>query len=114
MSSYTPGPWKVAGPMQTGFSSRFFAVHNGLDTICQTGRDMEINIPEKLEEQLANANLIAAAPELLELLEKLIAIAPSFLCIADVTQRQRIADAMDAAIKLILRIEGSNHEHEKS
>jgi len=55
---HTPGPWRVFGPMRTTNSSKFFCVGSKRETICET-------------QQKANARLIAAAPKMLEALEKI-------------------------------------------
>lgn len=66
--SHTPGKWNYFGPMKTGYSSEFYGVGNGEKLVCQTGGDMEIRFPNNLDEQRANAVLIAAAPEMLSAL----------------------------------------------
>ncbi len=57
MSKFTPGPWHVEG---------FEICGHGAEYICDLGNDYESN-----ENHVADAKLIAAAPELLEALMKL-------------------------------------------
>jgi hypothetical protein len=66
---YSKGQWAYIGPMSTYFSTEFYQVVTNGDVVCQTSGDVETRIPNNLEEQKANAQLIAAAPELLEALE---------------------------------------------
>ena len=70
---FTKGPWHKKGkrvfwqkPDRTLPKDNLF---NGLVCICATTED---NPPEVIEEANANANLIAAAPELYRMLEKLL------------------------------------------
>lgn len=69
-TKHTPGPWYYSGPYKTGFSSEFFHIGNDKISVCQTGGDMEVKEPNNLEEQRANAILISAAPELLEICQE--------------------------------------------
>ena len=63
MSTYTPGPWSIDGDLSTA-----------LDIIGCAGRiamiDEQANLSD--EELKANAHLIAAAPELLELARQIV------------------------------------------
>lgn len=63
--NHTSGPWNVYGPMSTALSSEYYCVGSSEKKVCKTGDSTEINIPNNLEEQFANAKLIASAPDLL-------------------------------------------------
>ena len=73
-SKFTPGPWEVHGPTQEGNASkRVFAGTTYLGTV--TNSDMA---PEEIA---ANAELMADAPRMLEVLRNLLAyseIGPSW------------------------------------
>lgn len=57
--SHTPGPWKVEGKEQP-------IISKGIHIVAPDGSTVTVNLGAKSEECLANAGLIAAAPELLE------------------------------------------------
>lgn len=66
---HTEGPWNYSGPHKAGLSSDFFYVTNSQRTsVCQIGGDQQFFAPESFWERQANARLIAAAPDLLEML----------------------------------------------
>jgi len=67
ITSHTPGPWYVVDdrPMFGILSKHRFGA-NDPEVICQIGQD--IMCPQSEEEAAANAHLIAAAPDLLEIL----------------------------------------------
>ena len=74
MSKHTPGPWRVCGgmtPKYTGIvSDKGYIVFEMGDYSQQYENDSTVEAPGYIE-QRANADLIAAAPELLEALEEL-------------------------------------------
>jgi len=63
MSNHTPGPWETLFP-----GSRYICQSSNRDIIITEMVDFD---KEYLSEYKANANLIAAAPEMLEYLEQL-------------------------------------------
>lgn len=65
MSKHTPGPWKVGPHIDDSVHGCGFIVESGGPNICITDYDDATD--------MANAPLIAAAPELLEALEKWVA-----------------------------------------
>lgn len=79
MSKHTPGPWEILSgkfvPTQMAAGSKMYVIqtadkHNdNIGFACSWLDD-----PETLKEARANANLIAAAPDLLEALESAITI----------------------------------------
>ena len=69
-TKHTPGPWWVSVPPSACLTTRFIEARDGTH-ICKVGhRDFTSGSQES---DLANAYLIAAAPELLEALECLLA-----------------------------------------
>lgn len=66
--AHTPGPWKIGRDGRTVFSAKspHDESHTETPIICKSGPDQYAN-----EENLANAALIAAAPDLLAALEQL-------------------------------------------
>jgi hypothetical protein len=75
MNKHTPGPWEVThlrhgivvrteSPNKTKYGASRYAAIGGFDR----------SDPDQLSEALANARLIAAAPDLLEALSRLIEI----------------------------------------
>ncbi len=65
-TAHTPGPWKVSRPVSItiGFNSEAHYVRGNADEGWPVVANTKTDLPR--EEQLANARLIAAAPELLE------------------------------------------------
>ena len=61
---HTPGPWEVLGPSQNSRCRRVFAGDEYIGTV--GGSDQSIDTI------IANANLFAAAPDLLEELQRMI------------------------------------------
>jgi hypothetical protein len=79
MSKHTPGPWTIHRHSSTSVQgSRGFVVANTGGWLTTS-----LDIESVVKEQEANARLIAAAPELLEALEKLANEASGFLAMAD-------------------------------
>ena len=66
MSKHTPGPWSVGVPGPNGCPT--IGTNYGLMTAMIAHSRNE---PDQVEECNANANLIAAAPDLLEALERI-------------------------------------------
>lgn len=66
MSKHTPGPWRLS--KITAFS---IEGANGRHVASSGGYSTNVNPEQADMESMANARLIAAAPELLETLEKL-------------------------------------------
>lgn len=85
---HTPGPWEVRGPSQSGHCRRIFAgdeyvgIVGGSDQLMRTIR--------------ANADLVAAAPEMLEVLRKFMDFKDSEYVPNGLFERARIA--IDGAI----------------
>ena len=65
MQQHTPGPWEVQQP---GTITLSVAAENKTYPICIVYKYLFVD-----QEAMANANLIAAAPELLEALDRLLA-----------------------------------------
>jgi len=69
-NKHTPGPWKAVEPATIDWRDPFVQTADGESTValtCGGGPDVAIAAPA----QRANARLIAAAPELLEALERI-------------------------------------------
>lgn len=65
MKSHTPGPWKhIVTKLQTNDSYSFHSIMGGTKIIA--------HITDGTEENTANANLIASAPEILRELKNLV------------------------------------------
>jgi hypothetical protein len=77
MSAHTPGPWEA---IQGENHSSVIANGDGHYVICSTREPIE---GARAREHLANARLIAAAPELLEVLERIAVegVSASGLCL---------------------------------
>lgn len=107
MSKHTPGPWRVfsEGRKNPGIEAKS-------STIVLYGDDDEdCGIRgEDSEEQLANARLIAAAPELLEALKELVADAKAKLIVFGkdfgILNSSELAACIDEAKKAILKADG--------
>jgi len=70
MSKHTPGPWKVAGgPSWEETEACYHIVDSKKGWVAQLWNKYEEDFKSR-EESKANARLIAAAPEMLEALEK--------------------------------------------
>lgn len=69
--SHTPGPWVVWGVSSNDGESEVVSNRDGSKTICWTADtyNEDEDEGEATDEDLSNARLIAAAPELLEALE---------------------------------------------
>lgn len=70
MSRHTPGPWKIGTPGPNGCYT--VGTQGGLMTAMIAHSICE---PDQVDTANANARLIAAAPELLEALEEIVAAA---------------------------------------
>ena len=71
---HTPGPWRKCGgatPHYTGIHSKAGYIVYGMADNCDTEHGKPIKCPG-FDEQRANARLIAAAPEMLELLKLIV------------------------------------------
>ena len=66
MSNHTPGPWSAA----TYRHMSIICSVGGVKHICQVFNDGHGASEPELEEGMANANLIVAAPEMLEALKE--------------------------------------------
>ncbi len=94
MSNHTPGPW---GQLIHGMK---VTAHDHSMTICDirgwgylTGTGgMNLSADDAISIQQANANLIAAAPDLLEALKSLVAGNEQMLLIAPVSDRPHVVD----------------------
>lgn len=92
-TSFTPGPWHVATRRNEFHSERVFAAGSRY-IACIGGSD------DTVGEQKANAHLIAAAPELLEALERVVAeIIPA-------TENSPMARVIDQASSAIAKARG--------
>ena len=65
MSKHTPGPWKIAAHCST-------LIFDGNGRSIASAGGYQSNTSHTLDENEANTNLIAAAPDLLEALETII------------------------------------------
>ena len=67
MTSYTPGPWEVNYGNTIGHIKSVAEHPKGMTpTVCRFDRELIAAVTISEDEALANANLIAAAPDLLE------------------------------------------------
>ena len=93
MSKYTNGPWEVArtdagiivrteSAKKTRYGASRYAAIGGFDR----------SDPEQLAEALANAHLIAAAPELLEALKMLVSIYKEHVSISSLLEGKSIQE----------------------
>lgn len=97
MSGYTKGPWKVGNR----FTTSGVYTESG-EIIANThGAQRNFNRTEQIVEQDANARLIAAAPDLLEALEEII---------ASECQQPALGCAWTKARAAIARTKGETHE----
>ena len=87
--SHTPGPWEVYGPVDLDYWI-IYRYPNGYDQHVATAH---WNHPEDYSVVLNNAHIIAAAPEMLEVLEALVSMVDSG------DYRQEILDLAEAAIR---------------
>jgi hypothetical protein len=71
MSKHTPGPWRVGAPGPNGCHT--VGTEGGLMTAMVAH---SINHPEQASQAIADARLIAAAPELLEALQAILNSVP--------------------------------------
>lgn len=71
-ATHTPAPWKIAG--KSGNDHEAFVIDAESRSICWTTSTLDCDTDEEVitEEDKANANLIASAPELLVALETLL------------------------------------------
>jgi len=82
MSGFTKGPWHISMPTHTGRWAGFNTNGGTCVGIYATGEDLEAIalVPKdeilinSVQDNIANAKLIAAAPEMLEALQKAIAV----------------------------------------
>ena len=61
---WTPGPWRIEGPTEYRTWYIYGAAHYGTTVVCETGE--------------ADARLIAAAPEMAALVDRLAVIRPTY------------------------------------
>jgi hypothetical protein len=75
---HTPGPWNVGGTWPIGYGEKgsTTVIYHGCIPVCSTQYRLGGNgeYIRSLDECAANARLIAAAPELLEALEEVVAL----------------------------------------
>ena len=75
MSKHTPGPWHISEELDILYGSKTNPDYDNVVADCTQG--FSLNYVEergKLEETKANANLIAAAPDMHEALQKMLPI----------------------------------------
>ncbi|ANA34454.1 hypothetical protein LMG18090_04732 [Ralstonia mannitolilytica] len=70
-TKHTPGPWFVLTSRNRGEERGYFDIGDSDDEQRATVLCTRFGWPERADEMLANANLIAAAPQMLVALEKL-------------------------------------------
>lgn len=68
MSAHTPGPWLIIPGGDEWSSGRIATIEPKPETMAETNYWMVAEVNYRREEHKANANLIAAAPDLLEAL----------------------------------------------
>lgn len=104
MSGHTPGPWAVELP-EPGMLCRqdtyVRANQWGSVALCS----IDFSLPNCVEQQKANALLIAAAPELLDAL----VLARRLLMLSTVASLPEL-NQMDAAIAKATNQQGNNHD----
>lgn len=101
MSKHTPGPWRViiddtGGPF-SGWPSVEAPDEIDAAVVLRAGFAQEFNQPFSQREALANAHLIAAAPDLLKALKGMVDY---------VKNGNRYREHIDAAFEAILKSEG--------
>lgn len=72
-TKHTPGPWKVEGPNLNRKDSFVFSIYSGTEVKPKWIADISFYSDHGTPQEKANAKLIAAAPELLEALQSLLA-----------------------------------------
>jgi hypothetical protein len=98
MSKHTPGPWFVdKAPSTLGGNGFSVHGHGGAAMICTAFPGGSTDRIESVAE--ANARLIAAAPDLLDALQGLVALLPDPELDADEVQREYVLVAKAAIAK---------------
>ena len=102
MTEHTPGPWRVGNRyMPTGvFTADGELVAN------THGAQRNFQREEQIQEQNANARLIAAAPELLVALKQ----AQVLIAMAGFHNNNQTVPIWDANVKLIAKAEGKDND----
>ena len=106
MSNRTPGPWETYE-----FDDQIGVSGNYADVADCTGLEYRFDSSRSRDETLANARLIAAAPDLLEALAALMDEAEDiFVCMADATgiDRHALPPQFAAARAAIAKAEGKS------
>jgi hypothetical protein len=70
--SHTPGPWKASDEVDAAWVSGFNPNENVICDIVGRGYEADSGATIITDEDIDNANLIAAAPEMLEALERVL------------------------------------------
>ena len=108
MSNFTPGKWEADEEgeyefMQTPFNKEMIAQMRGWSYLTGKGRgELHLSSEEAIEVQKANARLIAAAPDMYELLKRS-AGDLGFACLLRLSNEYK---------DLFARIDGEETEHE--
>lgn len=106
VAPHTPGPWMVATDVYGRLDISVFAKKVRYDSRVAmiNGKESRDDIAPPREVALANAHLIAAAPEMLEALKNLLGEAAPFVGYA--AAGNRLNAARDRAATVILKAEG--------
>jgi hypothetical protein len=100
-TKFTPGPWSYS---EVSWDGGLYIKPSGHDVVLAEIWGLEYPFPDADDEARANAALIAAAPELLEALEKTVELA----------WRDHVSDEEQAICEsadfLIAKVKGKNHE----
>ncbi len=97
---HTPGPWTVDVPPSSCLTTRFVSGPEG-EHICKVGH-MDWT-SGSLHSDIANARLIAAAPEMAEALRE---VWDYLSTIADVSENSREIELGDSVRDILARLEG--------
>jgi hypothetical protein len=97
--SHSTGPWRTA--IRRGYISVFSGTENNAEMVADCS-----NLNLEVKECLANARLIAAAPELLEALEVLVSLVDNGSVIIDHSDRRETERDYDRARSAIAKATG--------
>jgi len=100
MSEFTPGPWRVG--MKNGHNANIVFNENDKGIAAVYGLALHRKVdeqPEDAAEEIANANLLAAAPELYEALDVLTLVVGLTPILGDKAALQEAVDIARATLK---------------